>query len=48
MYSCTPLARSMERDAEQTKDGWDKDTCGPRYLAWGLVVQDYGQRADEI
>ena len=40
--------RGTERDAEQTKHGWDKDTCGPRCLAWGLVAQDYGQRADEI
>ena len=40
--------RGTERDAEQTKEGWDKDTCGPRCLAWGLVAQDFGQRADEI
>lgn len=40
--------RGTERDAEQSKRGWDKDTCGPRCLAWGLVAQHYGQRAHEV
>lgn len=40
--------RGTERDAEQSKSGWDKDTCGPRCLAWGLVARHYGQRAHEV
>jgi hypothetical protein len=40
--------RGTDPDAEQSKDGWDKDTCGPRCLAFGLVAQHYGQRAAQI
>ena len=40
--------RGTERDAEQRKTGSDKDTCGQRCLAFGLVAQHLGQAAKEI
>jgi hypothetical protein len=40
--------RGTEMDAEQRKTGSDKDTCGQRCLAFGLVAQHLGQAAQQI
>ena len=40
--------RGTESDAEQSKTGWDRNTCGPRSLAFCLVARKLGQRAEDI
>ena len=40
--------RGTERDAEQQKTGPDRDSCGQRCLAFGLVAQHLGQEARDI
>eukprot|EP01047_Picozoa_sp_COSAG01_P073371 COSAG01_NODE_11943_length_1829_cov_25.165896_1_plen_139_part_00 len=40
--------RGTERDAEQKKTGANRDSCGQRCLAFGLVAQSMGQDAQKI
>jgi hypothetical protein len=37
--------KNTDSDAEQTKTGWDKDTCGPRCIAWLQTLKALGPAA---
>jgi hypothetical protein len=37
--------KNTDEDAEQSKYGWDKDTCGPRCIAWLQTLKALGPAA---